>query len=95
MVLFSTHRTFHALYVYSHTEPGSQMARAPTRTAETVGAPKCSVPLKICLEVTVLKGHCHGYLKYMQYIYIPLTGFSKSQIYLKIFKKILNLIFKG
>lgn len=71
MDLFSTHHTFYgkkyiSLYVYSDNEPGSQMARAPTRRAETVGAHKCSVPLKIWLEVTVLKGHCRGYLKCMQ-----------------------------
>lgn len=71
MDLFSTHHTFHgkkdiALYVDARIKPGSQMARALTRTAKTVGAPKCSIPLKIWLEVTVLKGHCHGYLKYLQ-----------------------------
>lgn len=72
MDMFSTHHTFHgkkyiALYVDSDMEPGSQMARAPTRRAETVGAPKCSVPLKIWLEITALKGHCHGYVKCVQF----------------------------
>lgn len=71
-IFFSTHHTSHgkkyiALYVCSRIEPGSQMARAPTRTAETVGTHKCSVHLKIRLEVTVLKGHCHWYLKCLQY----------------------------
>lgn len=61
MDMFSTHYTFHekkyiALYVYSDIEPGSQMARAPTRRAEAVGAPKCSIPLKIWLEVNSFKG---------------------------------------
>lgn len=70
--MFSSHHNFHwkkyiAFYVYSDIEPGSQMARAPTRRAETVGASKRSIPLKIWLEVTVLKGHCHGYLNCMQY----------------------------
>lgn len=47
-----------ALYVYSPIEPGSHMARAPTRaSSETVGAPRCSIPLEIWLAFTVLKGH--------------------------------------
>lgn len=93
---FSTYHTSHgkkyiALCVYSRIEPGSQMARAPTRTAETVGAQTCSIPLKIGLEVTVLKGHCHWYLNCLQYT-SGLQDFLK--VYLEIFKNILNLIFK-
>lgn len=95
MDMFSTHHTCHgkkyiALFVYSDTEPGSQMARAPTRRAETVGAPECSIPLKIWLEVTVLKGHCHGYLKCMQDT-SGLRNFSKSLVCVKIFQKRMDL----
>lgn len=80
--MFSTHHTCHgkkyiALCVYSDIEPGSRMARAPTRRSEAVGAPKCSIPVKIWLEVTVLKGHCHGYLKCVQYT-SDLQNFLKS-----------------
>lgn len=63
------------------------------RAAETVGAPKCLVPLKVWLEVTVLKGHCHGCQKYVK-IYLWFLELFERLMYIQILEKIQNLIFQ-